>query len=858
MPETLAPDVDVPATERLYQIYRPKHYTLNLNVDPAKDDFTGRVVIELELARPSHRIVLHASAIQVSAAAIGGHSVASADIRSNPAEETLTLEAGRELPAGPVRVELAYSAPFNLQMSGLYIQRATHKGKPERHAFTKFEPTDARKMLPCVDEPEAKATFDVTVAAPDQWTVLGNTSVLRRETKHGKQTVMFKTSPKMSTYLLAIGVGRLASKTAKVGRTKIGVWALPEQIGQASFALDCAKFTLAWLNRYFSIPYPLEKLDLVALTEFSSGAMENWGLITFRDSAMLVDPKLSSGRAYRRVAEVVAHEIVHQWFGNLVTMRWWNDLWLNEAFATWLAYKVVDAWKPKWRMWRSYEERKSAALPVDSLENTRPISSEVRSVGDIEAQFDLLTYEKGGAVLRMIETYLGEKAFRDGVRIYMRRHQYGNTEARDLWRAIEEASDEPIARLADDWLTRPGFPMIEVHAGDDSMLTVSQRRFSAYGGSDDEKLWTSPVIMKFKRAGEKKIRTQRLMLREREATVKLEGKGEIEWLYPNAGESGFYRILLGPELRRKLSAASNKALSPEERSGWLGNVWALARNGSLTVGDFVEALRGMSGETDWIVLDVGRACLAALHDRVASADAERSALRNLGLAFAGPAAKKLGWGPQKDEDKKTARASAIGALAALSPDGAFVRQASALLDRYLKKPVSVDPSLATIVLDLGARLDPSRFQQYVRCLGETKTPEQKDYFLKALAEFREPNIVREALQLGLTEKILGQDLWKPLGLALRNPPAQKIAWEFLREHWPAIRRKAGDRGAARAIEYMAGYWSLHAKQESEAFFQQPAHRIPSADRALKQTLELMQLGAEFAQRAKNELRELAL
>ena len=856
MPETATPVQDVPATERLYKIYRPKHYKLHLNVDPEKDDFSGRVLIDLELVKPSRQIVLHSALIRFSEVWINGRAVAAGDIHVNAAEQTVALEAAEELPAGVARIELTYSAPFDRQMHGLYLQKATHKGKPERHAFTKFEPTDARKMLPCIDEPEAKATFDVTVASPDRWTVLGNTPVLKRELKHGRQTVAFKTSPKMSTYLLAIGVGRLSAKSAKVGKTKISVYALPEQIGQAGFALDCAKFTLDWLNKYFAIPYPLEKLDLVALTEFAAGAMENWGLITFRDSAMLVDPKLSSGRAYRRVAEVVAHEIVHQWFGNLVTMQWWNDLWLNEAFATWLAFKVIDAWKPKWGVWRSYEERKSVALPIDALKNTRPISSEVRSIGDIEAQFDVISYEKGGGVLHMIESYLGEKGFRDGVRLYMRRHQYGNTEAKDLWVAIQDASGEPISRLADDWLGRPGFPVVHVELRGDERLKLSQRRYSAYGPSEDETLWTTPVVLKFKRAGEKKVRVQRVLLSEREMTVELDGRGALEWLYPNAGETGFYRASLDAELRTKLSAAAAKALTPVERAGWLGHVWSLARSGALGVGDFVEAARGMAGESDWMVLDSLRGCLISLHDRVATNDAERSTLRDLGRAVAGPAAKKLGWDPIKDDDLRMSRASAVGTLAGLSPDDDLVAKAEAVLKRYLAKPASVDPALATIVLDLGARRDSGRFDACAQLLVSAKTPEQKDHALKALSEFRDADTARRALELTLGDKVLGQDLWKLLGLSLRNPATQKVAWDFVKANWPAIRRKAGDRGAARAVEYLAGYWDLHARRDVENFLQQPANRIPSAERALRQTLELMELGAGFAQRARTELRGL--
>lgn len=871
MPATISTETDNSAAERLYEQYRPRHYSLNLDIDPDKDDFSGRAEIEMDLVRPTRRITLHSNHIAVSEARVNGRLIDFARVQTQPEQETLNLELDFGLPAGPVRLELTYSAPFGRQMHGLYIAKARHDGKEERHAYTQFESTDARCMFPCVDEPEAKATFDVTVTSPQRFTVLSNTPVLSREVKDGKQTVSFKTSPKMSSYLLALAVGRLSCRSAKVGKTAIGVWSMPHQLDQTGFALDAAKFTLAWLNRYFAISYPLDKLDLVVVPEFTSGAMENWGMITFRDSAMLADPNLSSGSAYRRVAYVVAHEIVHQWFGNLVTMRWWNDLWLNEAFATWLAYKVVDAWKPKWRVWRDYEEHKAVALPIDALNNTRAISCEVKSVAAITAQFDSLTYEKGGAVLRMVESYLGEARFRDGVRIYMRRHQYGNTEARDLWRAIEESSGDPVTHMAEDWLTRPGFPLISVSAisGDARTLKISQSRFSAYGQSEDSSPWIVPIVLKYRLAGERKVRFQRVLLKEKEADVALAGRGKLLWVYPNAGETGFYRVSLetharpvssgrtpgaGKELFKSLVENMKAALDPIERSGFLSHAWALTRTRGLALKDLIQVLRGLKGETDWIALDGIRSIMTALHEHVADSEEERLGLKKLASEIVGPAAKKLGWVKLNDDDKRMSRAAALGTFAMLSPDAAFAKKAQTQLSRYLKQPASVDASLATVLLDLGARLgDSKRFSAYELLLSAATTPEQKDHFLKAFAEFQKPELARRALELVLTDRVLGQDIWKPLGYAVRNPAVQAQAWAFVQEHWAEIRGKSGDRGAARVIDALGGFWSLDAKREAEVFFRDPANRIPSADRGLRQALEFMELGASFAERARGEL-----
>ncbi|MDE1977527.1 MAG: M1 family peptidase, partial [Elusimicrobia bacterium] len=485
MPATAAEKnrTDKTHPERLSPDIQPESYDLRLSADPDAGTFSGEVSITLRLQKTADRLVLHAAGLNIARAGIGRKEIPLSAVNLDAASETATFRLPEPLPAGTAVLEVSYSGELNRNLRGLYLSTAKHAGKTENYAFTQFEPADARRMLPCFDEPSYKSRFTLAVTAPARYTILSNMPPEKERTEGALKTVFFGQTPRMSTYLLAVAVARLACKKGRVGKTEVAVWTRPEDLDQADFALAAAKASLARLNAYFGLPYELPKMDLVAVPDFAAGAMENWGAIFFRDSAILAHPKLSSAKARRRVAEVVAHEIVHQWFGDLVTMEWWNDLWLNEAFATWLAYKIVDDWKPGWLMWQSFERGKRGALAIDALKNTRPISSDVESVAQIEAQFDMLTYEKGGAILRMLENFLGEKAFRAGLRRYISKYRYKNTQASDLWRELEQASGQPVSKIAADWLTISGYPQIEVSplSPDNRRLRLVQSRFYAVG-----------------------------------------------------------------------------------------------------------------------------------------------------------------------------------------------------------------------------------------------------------------------------------------------------------------------------------------------------------------------------------------
>ena len=546
---------------RLTKTVLPRDYDLRLRLDPENAAFTGSVKISLESKTPAKQLVLHALDLSLTSVVVAGRRLDPSKIVVDAKAETVTLLLDAPL-KGRAVVEIEYSGKMNELMRGLYKSRGKNGGKDESWSFTHLEPTHARRVLPCFDEPAFKASFKLTLDVPAGLTPLSNMPSVSDTILDGRRVVSFQETPKMSSYLLAVFAARLEARTRKVGKTVLTVWAAPDQIAQADFALDAGENALKYLNSYFGVPYMLPKLDMVAAPDFASGAMENWGAILYRDTSLLIDPKLSSDAAKRRVAEVVSHEIVHQWFGNLVTMGWWNDLWLNEAFATWLAYKVVDSWKPAWKVWDEFDQGKRSPLAIDALPGTRPVRSDAATPAEIQAQFDPMSYQKGGALLRMIEGYIGETAFRKGIQAYMRKWAYKNAEASDLARELELASGKPVRRMMDKWLTQGGVPVISVSAKRKT-LTLTQSRFSAFGLKADTK-WSIPVVIKYKLKGEKKTRVVTTLLETATKSVTLPGAGEVLWVYPNANETGYYRFELSPEL---LSGGGGRPGGPAPRPG---------------------------------------------------------------------------------------------------------------------------------------------------------------------------------------------------------------------------------------------------------------------------------------------------
>jgi len=829
---------------------QPESYALHVHVDPSKDTFHGRVEIELSAPRGARSLELHAVDLEITHASVEDAEgmVEVKRIRSEARRETLVLGLARGLREGRARLNLEWTARLRSDLRGLYLARS---GK-RRYATTQLEAADARRFFPCFDEPAQKARFRISVTTPARNAVVSNAPVRRTERKGRLKTVHFRETARLSTYLIALVVGELeASRMRRCGRTPIRVWSVPGRQALKGFALEAAVESLRRLERYFGLPYPYEKLDLIAVPDAEFGAMENAGAVTFRESLLLVDPRTITLAERKRVAEVIAHELAHMWFGDLVTMEWWDDLWLNEAFATWMAFTVVDDWKPEWKMWLDFEHGRAAAFELDALRNTHPIYTEVKTSDDATENFDLITYEKGAAVVRMIERWLGPAVFRRGVRRYIRRHREANARAADLWTALEEASGNRVEPLVRAWIERPGFPLVSAtcsrRAGRVG-LTLRQERYSERKASQETaKPWPIPAVIRVAGARGKPRLVRQLVSR---ASQRIDlGTGPVRWVYANADESGFYRPL---HASRDLAAlrADLAGVGAAERMGLLGHQWAGARANRADLCDLLDLIEALAGEPESEVLNTALVPLGWIDDQVLPGRAFAGRFRaRIGAAFV-PAFDALGWKPRRGEaDGTRLRRGALLRLAGgIAEDPGVLDQVQARVRGYLRQRASLDPNLAGPVVELAARRgDKALYEAYLRVMGRARTPQERMRFELALGSFRDPALVARTLELLLGDDVPTQDVALLLVRLLANASAREETWRFLVSRWDALSPRIPPGLAPRVVKALSGLQTREHRKQVAAFFR--AHAIPSAQRTLRQTLEQFDLDAALRRRA---------
>jgi puromycin-sensitive aminopeptidase len=830
------------AAFRLPLDVRPLRYDALLSVDVEGRRFEGELTLTLQLARPAAELVLHATELELTrSVAEAGGLEQPATVTMVTASETVRLAFARPLPAGPVTLRLAWRGRFCEGLRGLYLAGPGL-------AATQFEAADARRVFPCLDEPGFKAPWRLTIEAPEGAVVLSNGVAEGVEAVGGRSRHRFAETPPLPTYLVAVVVGPLASCPAdQVRGVLTRTWASPEKAALLEFGQEAARAALPRLEDYFGLPYAFGKLDQVGLPEFEAGAMENAGLITYREVALLLDPVTASLAQRKRIAEVVTHELAHQWFGNLVTMTWWDDLWLNEAFATWIAFLVVDDWRPEWRVWLDFDQGKASALALDALRSTHPVHAPVRTVAEATEAFDLITYEKGGAVLRMLEGYLGRERFRDGIRRYMRRHARGNAVAADLWRALGEASGEPVLELAEAWIDSPGFPLLSVTV-EGTTLRVSQRRFfSRPGDAEPSARWPVPLVLRYQAAGQ--LRERRLVLREPVQMVTLEGPPD--WLVANAGATGFYRVALDAGLRDRVAGHLDQ-LGPAERVGLLADEWALVRCGERPVDAWLKLALAFAGEIDHAVLDELVARLGMLdHRLVAARDRPRLAAlvrERYGVAWHG-----AGWESRTGEGDadRLRRAALLRAVGLLGRDPATSSEAAVRLERFAAGDQgALEPNLVDAAVALAARGgDAGRYGQFQARFEREVEPAWRRRWLLALSAFEDPALVERSLALLFGDGVPLQDWASFAAGLLLNPVARTPMWVRLRAEWPAVTAKLANAPMLlRRVVEAAGLLTTRAElEEARAFFAD--HPVEAVKAAVTQTLERLAEDVALAERA---------
>ncbi|QRK10128.1 M1 family metallopeptidase [Archangium violaceum] len=833
---------------RLPLSIRPRRYEVTLTLDMEAKSFTGQQTIELDLEKPSNEIILHAIALQlgeVTFRAGNGKSVKPTELRPVQASETVVLRFDEPLPQGAGALDVAWTGRFTEGLRGLYAA-----GKV---AATQFEAADARRLFPCFDEPAFKARWALTVRVPPGLTTLANGALVKDEQDGPLRKLTFQETEVLSSYLVALVCGPLVgTPEEKVQGIPVRTWALPEKQHLTRFGQDAALAALPRLQDYFGLPYAFGKVDQVGIPDFEAGAMENAGLITYREIALLLDPATAPLSVQKRVAEVVTHELAHQWFGNWVTMVWWDDLWLNEAFATWMAYKIVDSWKPDWRVWLDFDAGKAAALHLDALRSTHPIRGEVRNAHEAGESFDLITYEKGGAVLRMIEGFLGEEAFREGMRQYMRKHARSNAVADDLWRALANASSQPVLELANAWIGQSGYPLVSV-ALDGRTVTLSQQRYYSEPGVKSGEHWPVPMVLRYADAGG--VREQRVLLREAQAKVTLEGSGEVKWLCANAGSTGFYRVQYDAAALERMSA-NLAALAPSERISLLADQWALARSGQATVAAFLELAGRFGGEEDDAVLDelVGR--LAYVEGRLVEGE-EQERFRRWVEKLLGAGLKKLGWDsePGESDRVKLRRAALVRAVGGVARSPEALAEARPRVERMLNgDKTALEPNLLDVAVGMVARAgDRALYEKILEKMPGEPDPATQRRYLMALTAFEEPALAADAQKLFFTDKVKMQDVASFMMGLMGNRTGRDAWWAETQKRWEDVLGRTGRAPMLlrRVVESMGAL--RERKQLDEARKLLTTHPVEEAKQATEQTLEKLEQDVALRERALSEV-----
>ena len=847
---------------RLSPDVRPSSYHVALEVDPARGPtFHGEVAIQLLLGRPTRKIVLHAVDLKLAHARIAVAGGAQAGrISHDPKRETVEVRFARTIDPGPAHLSMGFEGQLRGDLRGLYAARSGDR----RYAFTQLEAADARRFFPCFDEPAMKACFRLSVTTAETNATVSNAPIEKTEKLAvGRKTVHFAQTPPLSTYLFALAVGELeSSEPVRCGQTEIRVWHVPGKGRLTAFALEVARETLARLEAYFDLPYPYAKLDLVAVPDFEAGAMENAGAVFFRETLLLVDPETVTLSERKRAAEVICHELAHMWYGDLVTMAWWNDLWLNEAFATWMATTIVDAWKPEWKMWLDFEHHRSAALQLDALGSTHPIYVEVRTPADATQNFDLITYEKGAAVVRMIERYLGAATFRDGVRAYIRRHRESNAVAADLWNALGEAAGFPVKPVARAWIEQPGFPVVAVGLGEEGRtVELRQERFFAsrrakqHPGRNSRPRWPIPWVGRVGPRTGAETRLERRVFTKAREKVAL-GPTPPRFVYGNADGGGFFRALHAAEALRQL-ASELASLAAVERMALLGDQWAFVRAGSASIESFLGLAAAFGAETSPDVLQALRGPLGFVDEHLAPAAGGDAPLRYRGwlVECFRSQFSALGWKPAagEDDDTRMRRAALVGLLGDVAEWEPVVTEAASRCSAYLRDRASLDANLADSVVALAARAgEVSLYESFLEAVAQARTPQERRRFLFALGEFRNLRLIERTLGLALSETVPTQDVVFVLTRLLANRVARERAWAFVKKKWTALRKRMPPMLVTRLVEATPALQTATSRRDIASFFR--AHPIPTAKRALQQALERFDLNAELRRREAPGLR----
>ena len=837
------------AAQRLPGNVVPAQYTLWLAPDLQNATFRGRETIHVDVKNPTTAVTLNAAEIQFGEVHVtAGGRAQTARVTLDEKNEMATLTVPRALPKGAASIQIAYTGILNDKLRGFYLSKANGR----RYAVSQMEATDARRAFPSFDEPAYKATFDVSLLIDNGDTAISNGAQVSDTPgpEPNKHTVKFAPTPKMSTYLVALLVGDFVCRDGAAENVVIRVCSTPDKLPLTAFALEAAQQEVKFYNEFTGIKYAFGKLDIIGVPDFAAGAMENAGAITFREEYLFADPQRASLGTRKTVASIISHEIAHMWFGDLVTMKWWDDIWLNEGFATWMAPKPLAAWHPEWKVDLDQVEEAQAAVSTDALRSTRAIHTTVETPEQINEVFDAIAYQKTASVLRTIETFVGPELFRKGVSSYLRKFSYANAAGEDFWTEVARATNRPVDRIMKPYIEQPGVPVVSVNArcvGTTTEIALHQEQFVGMPGeapAPASPLWTIPVC--FKTPGAGALRCEVLDRRDLKASVSSCAAN----VFANPNGRGYYLSEYSPEAVRAVGRTARTTLVPPERLNLLGDEWWMVRAGRNDIGVYLDLASSLAGDdVAPITQQIGSALAFTGEYVIKPAEAPRfedwvrerftPELDTLGLP-----------GNPVDADEMQARRAALLSLIGVTGNSTDVQQqARALALKYVEDRQSLPATLASTVLNVAALGGDARlYELYLAQLPKLSgQPEEYYRFFSALTWFRDPSLVQRTLQFAVSPDVRTQDTGQLIGGLLAHPWSREAAWTFVRTRWDTLTQLLGTfQGIPGIVRNLRNFCSRENATEIREFF--AAHPVPAVERTLRQSIERIENCAAVAER----------
>ena len=802
--------------------------------------FNGEEIITLNLSKPTNSIKIDAAELSIKEShIIQGGKIISSESSLNEKDEKLTIKLAKKI-KGNAKLSIKFTGTLNDRLLGFYkSQYKDNKGKTKYLATTQFEAADARRAFPCWDEPAVKATFDVSLLVDKHLDAISNMPVISKKKTGTKILHKFGRTPIMSTYLLYLGVGEFEYLHGKLRNIKIRIVTTKGNKNKGKLSLDFTKKFLGEYEKYFGIKYPLPKLDMIAIPDFAAGAMENWGAITFREAILLYDAKTSSTRTKQYIAEVISHELAHQWFGNLVTMKWWNDLWLNESFATFMATKIVNKFYPEWDLWDQFlGDAMLEAMSLDALKNSHPINVDVKHPAQIREIFDAISYDKGGNVLRMLENYVGIENFRKGLKYYLTQHRYSNAEGQDLWKSIGKVAHKPVDAMMKTWIDQVGYPVVDVKRNN-SKVSLTQRRFLSDGSISSKNRWAIPIHI------EEGNHESSILMKSQKSVVSL--KNTDSNFIINSGRYGFYRVQYDDNSLAQLELLiDEKILNHVDRWSLQNDLFSQCVSGTKQIQEYLDFTTSYHDEDNYITLQNLAQNLYHLY-KLTRKEKFSDEIRTYTAQFLGTIFDRLGWDSQKNEKHTDAllRSFVITALGKLG-DKEILNEARKRFNKFLKNKNSLAADLQEPVFVLVAwQGNEKTYNKLLSLYKKSTLQEEKVRFLMAMCNFKQKNLLLKTLALSLTPEVRSQNIRVPIMGVSANIYGSDILWPWLKNNWKKLVRRfgVGNPLANRIVASIGGVIDDKQEKDVRKFFKKMP--LPGTERVIEQTLERVRIRSKF-------------